>query len=96
MQIATACCLHRAVTFGKGQKFSRNFAILLIASISVETLYHSIMDEHVVHELTFLFLILLVARQTRALINQRVSKAEDKRMLKRLSIFGTGMLGPHH
>jgi dihydroceramidase len=90
MQIATSCCLHRAMTFGKSKEYSRNLALILITSISVETVYHSVMDEHVVHELTFLLLIILVANQTRGLINQRVKQTEDKRMLKKLAIFGTG------
>jgi dihydroceramidase len=90
MQIATSCCLHRAMTFGKSKEYSRDLALILIASISAETIYHSVMDEHVVHELTFLFLIVLVANQTRGLINQRVKQADDRRMLKKLAIFGTG------
>jgi hypothetical protein len=91
MQIATACCLHRASTFGKSQKYSRNVALLLIGGITLETLYHSYMNEHVVHELTFLFLILLVIGRTRSLISKRVEKAEDKQNLRRLAVFGAGM-----
>lgn len=94
MQIATACCLHRASTFGKSKEYSRNVALALIGSITVETLYHSYMNEHVVHELTFVFLILLVIWQTRALINKRVERAEDKYNLRRLAIFGAGERTP--
>jgi dihydroceramidase len=94
MQIATACCLHRAMAFGKSKGYSRNVALVLIISISIETVYHSVMDEHVVHELTFLLLILLVVRQTRSLINKRVERREDKQMLKWLAIFGTGKSSP--
>jgi len=90
MQIATACCLHRASTFGKSQTYSRNIALLLIGGITVETLYHSYMNEHVVHELTFLFLILLVIGRTRSLISKRVERPEDKRNLRSLAIFGAG------
>jgi hypothetical protein len=82
------------MTFGKSKEYSRNLALILITSISIETVYHSVMDEHVVHELTFLLLIILVANQTRGLINQRVKQAEDKRMLKKLAIFGTGESRP--
>ena len=49
------------------------------------------MNEHVVHELTFLFLILLVIGRTRSLISKRVEKAEDKQNLRRLAVFGAGM-----
>jgi hypothetical protein len=90
MQIATACCLHRASTFGKSKEYSRNVALILISAITIETLYHSYMNEHVVHELTFVFLILLVVWQTRSLINKRVEKVEDKRDLKWLAITGAG------
>lgn len=90
MQIATACCLHRASTFGKSPKHSRNVALVLIGGITVETLYHSYMNEHVVHELTFLFLILLVIGQTRSLISKRIVRSEDKQNLRRLAIFGGG------
>jgi surface polysaccharide O-acyltransferase-like enzyme len=78
------------MAFGKSKGFCRNLALILVASISVETMYHSVMNEHVVHELTFLFLILLVVYQTRGLINKRVQRVEDKRMLRKLAIFGTG------
>ena len=91
MQIATACCLHRASTFGKSEKYARNIALILIGGITLETLYHSYMNEHVVHELTFLFLILLVIGRTRSLISKRVEKAEDKQNLRRLAVFGAGM-----
>jgi len=90
MQIATACCLHRASTFGKSKEYSRNVALILIGGITVETLYHSYMNEHVVHELTFLFLILLVIGRTRSLISERVVKSEDKQNLRRLAVFGAG------
>jgi hypothetical protein len=82
------------MAFGKSREYSRNLALMLIASIGVETVYHSVMDEHVVHELTFLLLIVLVANQTRGLINKRVERVEDKRMLKKLAIFGTGNFTP--
>lgn len=57
----------------------------------METLYHSYMNEHVVHELTFLFLILLVIGRTRSLISKRVERTEDKQNLRRLAVFGAGM-----
>ncbi|KAL1589436.1 hypothetical protein WHR41_01865 [Cladosporium halotolerans] len=88
MQIATACVLHRAMSFRQSEQYSRNVALFLISSLSIETIYHSIMDEQMVHELTFLLLILLVIRQTRSLIRERIQKDEEKRMLKWLSIFG--------
>ncbi|KAI3478536.1 hypothetical protein L1887_59518 [Cichorium endivia] len=88
MQIATACVLHRAMSFRQSEQYSRNVALFLISSLSIETIYHSIMDEQMVHELTFLLLILLVIRQTRSLIRDRIQKDEEKRMLKWLSIFG--------
>lgn len=90
MQIATACVLHRAMSFRQSEQYSRNVALFLICSLSIETIYHSIMDEQMVHELTFLLLILLVIRQTRSLIRDRIQKDEEKRMLKWLSIFGAG------
>lgn len=93
MQVATACVLHRAASFGNSEQYSRNVALLLITSLTIEGLYHSIMDEHVVHELTFLFLILVVVALTRSLIRKRVLKTEDKQRLKWLSIFGTGAFG---
>ena len=91
MQIATACCLHRASTFGRSKEYSRNIALILIGGITLETLYHSYMNEHVVHELTFLLLILLVIGRTRALISKRVERAEDKQSLRRLAVFGAGI-----
>lgn len=96
MQVATACVLHRAASYGQSEGYSRNVALTLISFISIETIYHSYMDEHVVHELTFLFLILLVIYQTRSLIRKRVEKQKDKEMLRWLCIFGAGKLFHKH
>jgi hypothetical protein len=49
----------------------------------------------VVHELTFLLLILLVVGRTRALISKRVERPEDKKSLRTLAIFGAGKLFPY-
>jgi dihydroceramidase len=94
MIVATACVLHRAMTFQQDTAYTQKFTAILLASMAVETVYHSVMDEEVVHQLSWLALLLLVAWKTRAMIQQRAKSPEQKQTLSRLIAFGTGMLEP--
>jgi len=91
MQVASACVLHRALTFDKDSATTLWTTVAIVAAIAAETAYHSITDEQTVHELFFLALIVLVSIKTRSLIKGRVAAREDRKMLTRLTIFGTGM-----
>ncbi|KAH0284955.1 hypothetical protein KCU62_g7904, partial [Aureobasidium sp. EXF-3399] len=55
-----------------------------------ETGYHTVKDEQMVHELSFVSLIVVVAIKTRSLIKLRVHNPKDKEMLHRAVIFGAG------
>lgn len=90
MIVATACVLHRAWTFQQKPSYTRNFTAILLASMTVETVYHSVMNEEFVHQASWLMLLLLVAWKTRALIQERAKSPEQKRMLSRLIAFGSG------
>lgn len=90
MQVASACVLHRAMTFDKDSSTTHWITVAIVAAITIETAYHSIADEQTVHELFFLALIVLVSIKTRGLIKSRVAASEDRKMLTRLTIFGTG------
>ena len=95
MQVASACVLHRAMTFDKNPETTFWTTIAIVTAIAVETAYHSIADEQIVHELLFLALIVLVSIKTRSLIKARVAAKEDRKVLMRLTIFGTGIDDQH-
>lgn len=88
MIVATACVLHRAMTFRQSTNFTRVFTSILLVAVTLETAYHIRMDEQTVHELSFAFLIVCVAIKTRSLIKERVKASEDRAMLQKMSIFG--------
>jgi len=56
----------------------------LLSYLITETVYHSIADEQMIHELSFFVGCLVVAYYTRGLIRSRVAKSEDQRKLTRL------------
>ena len=90
MIVATACVLHRAWTFQQSQEYTQKFTAVLLASMAVETVYHSFMDEEFVHQASWLVLLVLVCWRTRALIRRRVQSPEGKQKLTHLIIFGSG------
>ncbi|KAH0336396.1 alkaline phytoceramidase, partial [Aureobasidium melanogenum] len=90
MIIATSIVLHRAMTFQRSDSYTRWFSGLLILAVIAETAYHTIKDEQIVHELSFVLLIIMVASKTRSLIKLRVHDPQDKQMLQKATIFGAG------
>jgi hypothetical protein len=78
------------MTFQRTPAFTQKFTAALIALLTIETVYHSVMDEEIVHQLSWLLLLILVATKTRGLIKQRVTDEKDKARLSRLIAFGAG------
>ena len=72
MSVATSCVLHRAMTFQQSETYTRKFTTVLLASMIIETIYHSVMNEEFVHQASWLVLLVLVAWKTRALIRERL------------------------
>jgi dihydroceramidase len=95
MIVATSCVLHRAMTFKQDAAYTRKFTIVLLASMVIETVYHSVMDEEFVHQASWLVLLVVVAWKTRALIQQRAKTPEQKQQFSRLIAFGTGKCSRH-
>lgn len=92
MIVATSCVLHRAMTFQQSETYTRKFTTVLLASMIIETVYHSAMNEEFVHQASWLVLLVLVARKTRALIQQRAKTPEQKQTFSRLIAFGTASM----
>lgn len=88
MLIAAACVLQRAMTFDKDSAYSLRHSIVLLITVGTATIYHCVADEQVVHQLSFVALIALVALRTRSLIRDRVSQSEARKHYTRLTIFG--------
>lgn len=94
MIVASATVLHRSMTYGKSKAYTQIFTAILVALVIVEAVYHATMDEVIVHELSFLALIALVAFQTRQLVKQRVSNEQDRGKLRMVIALGAGTYGP--
>jgi len=94
MIVATSCVLHRAMTFQQSETYTRKFTTVLLASMIIETVYHSVMNEEFVHQASWLVLLVLVAWKTRALIQERAKTPEQKQTFSRLIAFGTGKFEP--
>lgn len=78
------------MTFQQSEAFTRKFTAFLLASMTIETVYHSVMNEEFVHQASWLVLLALVAWKTRALIHERAKTPEQKQTFSRLIAFGTG------
>ncbi|KAG9606163.1 alkaline phytoceramidase, partial [Aureobasidium melanogenum] len=94
MIVATSIVLHRAMTFQRSNSYTRWFSGLLVLAVIAETAYHTIKDEQMVHELSFVLLIIAVAVKTRSLIKLRVHNTKDKQMLHNATVFGAGIPSP--
>lgn len=78
------------MTFQQSETYIRKFTTILLASMIIETVYHSAMNEEFVHQASWLVLLVLVAWKTRALIQQRAKTPQQKQTFSRLIAFGTG------
>jgi dihydroceramidase len=94
MIVATSVVCHRAMTYGQSPSFIHWSSGSLLPAVLVETAYHIMWDEQMVHELSFVFLIIVVAIKTRYLIKLRVHNSKDKEMLQKAVIFGAGRSPP--
>ncbi|KAK4502876.1 hypothetical protein PRZ48_006302 [Zasmidium cellare] len=81
------------MTYGQSKRYTQVFTLVIIASVVIETVYHTVMDELKAHELSFLTLITLVAWKTRELVKQRVSKEQDRRKLRWVIALGCMVFG---
>jgi dihydroceramidase len=88
--MATSVVCHRVVTYRKSPFFIRWFSAALVFAVLAETAYHTFTDEQMVHELSFVFLIIVVAMNTHSLIKLRVRNPDDKKMRLKAVIFGAG------
>jgi dihydroceramidase len=77
MVVATSVVCHRAMTYNQSACFYRWFSSLLLFAVLTETAYHIITDEQVVHELSFIFVIVVVAIKTCSLIKLRVPNPNE-------------------
>lgn len=90
MIVASATVLHRAFTYGQSKAYSQIFTTVLVALVVAETVYHAVFDEVVVHQLSFLALIALVAIRTRHLVKERVGGEGERQRLKTVIALGAG------
>ena len=83
------------MTFQQDATYIRKFTAVLLSAMTIETVYHSVMNEEFVHQASWLVLLVLVAWKTRALIQQRAKTPEQKQQFSRLIAFGTGKCTPY-
>ena len=91
MLLATGIVLHRVMSFDKSARWGRNFAYILSISLSGVMIIHCYLNERIIHQATFVLMVIWVAARTARLIDKRISNPEKKRKLRRLSRSGAGM-----
>lgn len=91
MLLATGIVLHRVMSFDKSARWGRNFAYILSVILSGVMIIHCYLNERIIHQATFVVMVIWVAVRTASLIDQRVGNPELKRSLHRLSRSGMGM-----
>ena len=72
MFFATGIILHRVMSYGKSAVWSRTFASTLSAVLIVVAVYHCYAIETLAHQATFVIMVIMVARKTNNLIDQRI------------------------
>lgn len=90
MIVATSIVCHRAMTYRQSAAFTRWFSGFLMLTVFAETAYHTLQDEQMVHEISFVTLIIAVGIKTRSLIKLRIKDPKDKEMLQKAVILGAG------
>lgn len=91
MLLATGIVLHRVMSFDKSAKWGRNFTYALAMILSGVMIIHCYLSERVIHQITFVVMIIWVGLRTMSLIDKRISNPDMKSKMRRLSRSGTGM-----
>lgn len=93
MLLATGIVLHRIMSFDKPAAWARTFGYGLTISLSAVATIHCYLDERIIHQATFVVMIIVVGVRTMILIDKRISDLEVKKRMRYLSRSGTGMFG---
>ncbi|KAF2866806.1 alkaline ceramidase family protein [Massariosphaeria phaeospora] len=90
MFLAVGALLHQLTTFNSTPTQRLKTTLLILGTLIPASIYHVWADEIYVHELVFAIMILLVVRQARRLIRERVTNPESQKRLGSMAIFGLG------
>lgn len=94
MHLATGLVLHQVYTYNQPTAYQRKITVRLLAVLVPFFIYHCMADEFVVHTLVFGSMIVIVARKTRSVIQQRITKRENRKKMRKLATSGTCELNP--
>ena len=81
MFVATGIVFHRVLSYGKSETQRRNNRIAIMAMLVVISVYHCWAAETLVHNITFLGMVIFVARRTRLIIRERTADPKLRKQL---------------
>lgn len=91
MLLATGIVLHRIMSFDKPAAWGRTFGYGLTVFLSAVATIHCYLNERIIHQTTFVVMVVVVGIRTMNLIDKRISNPEVKKRMRGLSRSGTGM-----
>ena len=91
MLLATGIVLHRVTSFGKSNVWSTNWGYGLSLLLTVIAVAHCYLNERLLHQISFVVMVIVAGRKTAGLIVLRVQDDQLKRRMQRLARQSIGM-----
>ena len=91
MFFATGVILYRVMSFGRSSDAKRKMAYSITVVLSAIGVYHCLVVETIVHQGTFVLMVMVVAFRTANLIKTRIKVVQVKERMNRLARTGVSM-----
>ncbi|KAM0121574.1 hypothetical protein ACP6JC_001744 [Aspergillus fumigatus] len=92
MHLLVTPLLYRIFTIQTSPQRTRLIGILLLTEFTVVMVVHMVMNEFLLHAMTFGMGVLLIATRTIKLVSQRVPDPFTRKKLRNIGLFGVGMI----
>jgi dihydroceramidase len=90
MHMTTTPLVHRILTFGKSERYTRNTGIILSIAFVLVLVVHASMDEFLLHAASFVAAIHIIRTRTFRLISKGVADPVKKKQLLGMARFAAG------
>jgi len=88
MHLLTTPLLYRILTFQASPQRTKIVGVILLTLFTLVMAVHMVMDEFILHAVTFGLAVYLIATRTLKIILQQVSDPSIRRSLRNLTYFG--------
>lgn len=91
MLLATGIMFYRVFAYRKSEAESQKWAIGITLYLILLSIYHCWAAEKIVHNITFIGSVIIIARRTRKIIRDRVQEPSLRRQLVAMAKVGSCM-----